>query len=221
LEPNSQSEQILQMKTLLKERNIDTKKLREGVAELTRQKIVDAAMRLFASDGYQNTSIDKIAQDAGVTKGAVYHHFKDKKELLMVANRSRQLRTHELLRKTIAKEGDFFEGMRKALRGEFRLLRNDSTMRGVTREYLAMAMIDTDVNQMYRHEDAELLDIFSSELARRSPNLSSKRRALIAQEIYLSLAGLFLASVMDTPIGALPEKLIDSVMERLRCTVEG
>jgi AcrR family transcriptional regulator len=43
--------------------------------------IVEAARRRFGSAGYAATSIDDIAADTGRTKGAVYHHFRDKSEL--------------------------------------------------------------------------------------------------------------------------------------------
>src|SRR5678815_259684 len=39
----------------------------------------------FARYGYQGTSIDRIARHAGVTKGALYHHYRDKEELLFEA----------------------------------------------------------------------------------------------------------------------------------------
>ena len=47
----------------------------------TREALVDAAERLFGRRGYANVSIDEIASAAGLTKGALYHHFSDKKEL--------------------------------------------------------------------------------------------------------------------------------------------
>ncbi|WP_412539487.1 helix-turn-helix domain-containing protein [Longispora sp. K20-0274] len=40
--------------------------------------LLDAAAGLFGRDGYAATSIDEIARVAGVTKGAVYHHFEGK-----------------------------------------------------------------------------------------------------------------------------------------------
>ncbi|GIG62113.1 TetR family transcriptional regulator [Longispora fulva] len=40
--------------------------------------LLDAAAALFGRDGYAATSIDEIARVAGVTKGAVYHHFEGK-----------------------------------------------------------------------------------------------------------------------------------------------
>ena len=38
-------------------------------------------MERFSADGFAGTSMDAIAQSARVTKGAVYHHFRDKAEL--------------------------------------------------------------------------------------------------------------------------------------------
>ncbi len=47
----------------------------------TQDRLVDAARRLFEDKGYADTSIDDIARDAGVTRGAVYHHFGGKRPL--------------------------------------------------------------------------------------------------------------------------------------------
>ncbi|AMO50221.1 transcriptional regulator, TetR family [Kosakonia oryzendophytica] len=47
----------------------------------TRQHILDVAMRLFSRQGVSSTSLAEIAQAAGVTRGAIYWHFKNKSEL--------------------------------------------------------------------------------------------------------------------------------------------
>jgi len=47
------------------------------------------AIDCFARYGYQGTSIDRIASAAGVTKGALYYHFRDKEELLFEAVKDR------------------------------------------------------------------------------------------------------------------------------------
>lgn len=44
-----------------------------------------AAIDCFARFGYQGTSIERIARHAGVTKGALYYHFRDKEDLLFEA----------------------------------------------------------------------------------------------------------------------------------------
>lgn len=47
--------------------------------------IIRAALDLFTRFGYAGTSVDAVAQAAGVTKGAVYHHFGSKEGLLVAA----------------------------------------------------------------------------------------------------------------------------------------
>ncbi|BBX02903.1 TetR family transcriptional regulator [Mycolicibacterium moriokaense] len=49
--------------------------------EATTAALVHAARELFARDGYDATSLDAVAARAGVTKGAVYHHFAGKRQL--------------------------------------------------------------------------------------------------------------------------------------------
>jgi len=50
-------------------------------AELTRQQIIDAAREVFLLKGVSRTSLEHVATKAGVTRGAVYWHFKDKTEI--------------------------------------------------------------------------------------------------------------------------------------------
>jgi AcrR family transcriptional regulator len=49
----------------------------------TRAALVDAAAAEFASRGYHGATLDAIAGAAGVSKGAVYHHFSSKEELFL------------------------------------------------------------------------------------------------------------------------------------------
>jgi len=51
-------------------------------AEQTRMKILEVSIGLFAQKGYEKTSIQDILNVLGMSKGAVYHHFKSKKEIL-------------------------------------------------------------------------------------------------------------------------------------------
>jgi AcrR family transcriptional regulator len=47
----------------------------------TREHVVDVATDLFATDGYEATSIEAVMRAAGISKGALYHHFPGKEAL--------------------------------------------------------------------------------------------------------------------------------------------
>jgi AcrR family transcriptional regulator len=47
----------------------------------TRRALLDAARSLFAERGYHGAAAEEIVRRAGLTRGALYHHFEDKKDL--------------------------------------------------------------------------------------------------------------------------------------------
>ncbi len=49
----------------------------------SKKEILKAAMKIFVVNGYSDTKMDDIALGAGLSKGAVYHHFKSKNELFL------------------------------------------------------------------------------------------------------------------------------------------
>lgn len=52
-------------------------------AEATREALLDAAEEVFYEHGVARTSLEQIARHAGMTRGALYWHFKDKADLFM------------------------------------------------------------------------------------------------------------------------------------------
>ncbi len=55
----------------------------EEIRGKSREKILNAAISLFSSIGYFSTSVSKIAQKAGVSKGLLYNYFESKDHLLL------------------------------------------------------------------------------------------------------------------------------------------
>lgn len=65
--------------------------------KLTRDRIVDAADRLFYEQGYEHTSFSQIAEVVGISRGNFYYHFKTKDEILDAVINYRLARTNAML----------------------------------------------------------------------------------------------------------------------------
>lgn len=63
----------------------------------TREQVLEAATDAFYENGVSRTSLDQIARRAGMTRGAIYWHFKDKAELLMALHSGQFLPQERLM----------------------------------------------------------------------------------------------------------------------------
>lgn len=72
----------------------------KGHKERIRARIVDAARRLFNRNGFEQTSIDQIMAEAGLTRGGFYYHFRSKDDLYAAAVSS--IRSCSLFAKEVA-----------------------------------------------------------------------------------------------------------------------
>ncbi len=52
-------------------------------SEETRSRILESALKLFSKRGYNKASVDDICAEAGISKGAFYHHFESKQALFL------------------------------------------------------------------------------------------------------------------------------------------
>ena len=75
----------------------------------TRGALVSAARRAFEERGFAGASADDIARRAGLTRGAMYHHFRDKRELYGAVIEEIQQELAEHVDRTAEKEADPWE----------------------------------------------------------------------------------------------------------------
>lgn len=71
--------------------------------------ITDAAMEVFLEKGYQNTTMENIAKNAGLSKGGLYHYFKSKDMILIHVNQKISAEIEKIMKnafkKSSVKEG--------------------------------------------------------------------------------------------------------------------
>jgi AcrR family transcriptional regulator len=87
----------------------------------TTHQLLVAARKLFARDGYTPTSLDAICDAAEVTKGAFYHHFKNKEQLFRAVYEREQQDLSSVIAQKYSHYNDpweaLFQGMREFLVG--------------------------------------------------------------------------------------------------------
>src|SRR3989304_996699 len=79
------------------------------------QQIIEAAVRVFAREGYYNSRVSDIAREAGIAAGTIYLYFKTKDDILVTLFRDKMAEFVGALRKAIAGESDAASKVRRAL----------------------------------------------------------------------------------------------------------
>ncbi len=69
--------------------------------EVRINEITEAAIDVFLEKGYESTTMEAIAQKAGVSKGGLYHYFKGKDMILIQANEKISTKVEELMEKAL------------------------------------------------------------------------------------------------------------------------
>ena len=81
-------------------------------AQQTRENILRGALDVFSEKGFSRSTLSDIAKRIGMTRGAVYWHFKDKQELLVELIEAMHLWEYELLYQRVP-TGDTLEDLER------------------------------------------------------------------------------------------------------------
>ncbi|MFQ6332469.1 TetR family transcriptional regulator [Methylophilus sp. 3sh_L] len=103
-------------------------------AAITRQRIIDAAREMFLQKGVSRTSLEQIASNASVTRGAVYWHFQNKAELFHAMREEVYLPLIDRMDDTLLGNADDSNidplgRIRKHLENTVQILNDDTTTR--------------------------------------------------------------------------------------------
>ena len=183
-------------------------------AEETRGRILDAAVKRFAVAGYDAASVDEICAEAGVSKGAFYHHFPTK-QAVFLALKQGWLAMIEMGMQAVRKETvpDTLITMTNLLPGVFAAAENRLPM---FLEFWLQASRDETVWKAiiapYRHYQEYFLKLINDGMKEGSIKRVDSQ---VAAQVIVSLAvGLVLQGVLD-PHGADWEKTARESMQIL------
>lgn len=93
-----------------------------------RERILDAAVKVFAAEGFYNAKVSQIAQAAGVADGTIYLYFKSKDDLLINLFEDRMERVNANLREAIATASTAIDRLRRIVRLHLELVEQNRDM---------------------------------------------------------------------------------------------
>jgi len=152
-------------------------------AQKTRDGILDAAEKVFYAHGVTRSSLEQVAESAGVMRGAVYWHFKDKPALCEAMAQRVYLPHEDMLEKLAAQPSDKpLEDLKKSCLHALRMMAKDKRRREVV----------TILFQRCEYTE-EMLDI----IKRR--NACKNRMLVLSEKLFIHAGELKMVASCWTP----------------------
>lgn len=180
--------------------------------DATIDQLVRSATRLFGERGYAHTSLEDIAVDCGMTIGAIYHHFGNKKALFAAANEAAERRIIDAVESVTQKEVDEGEVL-QLFQQRWKALLNLCNEPGFRRIVLIDSPNVLGRDRWTSSDVTKSMQALNAISARRSIELELALRILrgAAAEAILALA--------EADNSDATRRVVDAVINRLLATV--
>jgi len=161
-------------------------------AALTRETVLDAALAVFSRQGYTATTLDHIAQEAGVTRGAIYWHFGGKAELYNALLEERFARAFAGMTKLLAEPGTPLQIIRRLLVWQMALIEEDAEYRSVMELTLFKTAVTPDLAEGLKHKVKATQQMLRqlSKLFRQAVKAGEVRQKIDSDSAALAVLGL-------------------------------
>ena len=147
-------------------------RVRAEMIEDTRARLIASARQAFATQGYANTSMDDFTARAGLTRGALYHHFGDKKGLLAAVVAQLDSEMDARLQRITDEAVDPWSGFGDRCRAYLRMAQDSEIQRIVLQDAPAV-LGDTGSQQHCVDSLCQLLEaLMQSGVIHRAPSLA-------------------------------------------------
>ena len=105
-------------------------------AAITREHLLKKALAVFSKKGYAATTLQDIAREANVTRGAIYHHFGGKAELYNTLVREYADRGNQIMGQAASEGGTLLDILRRVFVRQLQSIEDDREMRALMELYL-------------------------------------------------------------------------------------
>ncbi len=170
----------------------------------TRTKILEAAFSVLSRQGYENTSIKDIAEEAGVAQGLVHYHFKSKQQLVLAV-------LAEVCREMEFGTEQGAAGAQAAYQKFKHMLKDKQATHALYIQLIAVGLHDKELGagvlDFVRQDRAHIEDLARQVLAEREADPGPARA--IASVVEAAVLGIMVQNLIDPNFNA--EETVDAL----------
>lgn len=181
-------------------------------ADITRQRLLLAALNVFSRQGYDATRLEDIAAEAEVTRGAIYHHFGGKAELYNEMVMEFTQRVMPIINEAVEQGSSALDKLRRLFVSTLSYIEEDAVYRAVNELVLFKTSVSPELAEgMQRKIEGiyGLIDFISQQI-QQGMDAGEIRRDIDARDTaiaFLSLQnGLMMVWLLDQKLFSLREK---------------
>lgn len=134
-------------------------------AEQTRRDLLSAGLKVFSQKGYEAARLSDIAETAGVTRGAIYHHFGGKKELYFALLEDASGKANAVMGEALKEGGTFLEVTTRIMAYSLKYLEEDQEFAATMALSLSRPPEIARAIQMKKEESKEFIDGLANTMA--------------------------------------------------------
>lgn len=156
------------------------------------QRILEAAVKVFAEQGFYQSTISQIAREAGVADGTIYLYFKNKDDILVQFFTYKTKLVFDRFREEVDKADNCFEKLRNLVRRHLEEFQNDRNM--------------AVLYQAETHQNSRLVEEQIKEMSKLYLDIVSEiveqgqEEGRIRKDVYVSLVKRFILGGVDEVI---------------------
>ena len=180
--------------------------------EEKKQRILEAAIRVFAKFGVPNTRMSNIAQAAGIGKGTIYEYFRSKEDLFIAAFNAFVKQSNMRIEKQVHKIHDPEEKLRAYFRGWIEIVDSDvMELADIMLDMWAGGIRSTEgkdkfnLKGMYENYREQIVQILDEGI--RQKKFKPMDTTIVSSIIIGTLDGLFIQWIMDRDIFQIREAM--------------
>lgn len=193
--------------------------IRETKKQQTRQAIMQAAIKLFSEKGFESTSIEELAKEAGIGKGTIYSYFQTKTDILYAFCEDELVSLHQELTDNADCEIPILKRMVEIYMSEFHLITENREFGRLFMQQTAFPR-EADLNQHLENENIYFSLLFP--LLAKAQERGELRKDLDLLHITGHFYGLYLLMVSAWFTGRIPTEEAEITLETLfRQALEG